>query len=262
MSNQNVPCRCGICKLVFPTRSELCKHKYSEHKINPVLLNQERKICRTCGQVFSSNSEILTHKLTIHREEFFNGIKSGPKLGAKFSTEHKHKISKALRIHYGSYDPNIPLGPIISYNPQAINERWCHDYMNWMNAVKRRDKQTCQHCGKGKEAYLIAHHIKPYREFIEYRYDVGNGLTLCMSCHMKEEARLKKLRKDVALFLYQLVLSYKDLPKHPEILSGIIGKICFQPLKEDFRRTTQKKYPYLSNEQCYNLIDSFQIEGN
>lgn len=257
--NQAVPTKCGICNQIFPTRSEMCKHKYDVHGIPKI--HSGEKVCRTCGKVFSSNSTILSHKLLVHRDEFFKGIKSGPKLGAKFKTEHKHKISKALRIFYGSYDPNIPLGPIILSNPQAVNERWCHDYERWMTAVKKRDGYKCQHCGKGKEAYLIAHHIKPYNEFVESRYDVDNGITLCMSCHMKEEARMRKLRKECALFLYQLLLFYKDLPNHLEIILGTPDRLALTPIMDSFRRSIQKKHSHLSNIKCYALASNFRIEG-
>jgi len=50
----------------------------------------------------------------------------------------------------------------------------------WAALVKKRDEK----CTKCKSVYdLHAHHIKPYKDFEELRYDVNNGITLCGSCH-------------------------------------------------------------------------------
>lgn len=30
---------------------------------------------------------------------------------------------------------------------------------------------------------MIAHHIKPFRDFTELRYEIKNGITVCKECH-------------------------------------------------------------------------------
>jgi len=71
----------------------------------------------------------------------------------------------------------------------------CRDsskYQTCKKTVHERDSYTCQHCGKlglvGKDCHV--HHIKDWDNFPELRYEISNGLTLCMSCHMKEERKL------------------------------------------------------------------------
>lgn len=61
-------------------------------------------------------------------------------------------------------------------------------YKQWERTVKKRDNYTCRKCGKEnlKKKDCHAHHIKDWDLFVELRFDVENGLTLCMSCHMKE----------------------------------------------------------------------------
>ena len=56
------------------------------------------------------------------------------------------------------------------------------EYKQWREAVFRRDNYTCQICGQvgGK---LNAHHIKRYRNAIDARTDIDNGITLCEECH-------------------------------------------------------------------------------
>ena len=57
-------------------------------------------------------------------------------------------------------------------------------YKEWRKAVFERDRYTCQHCFE-KGGNLNAHHIKTFKDYIELRYEVSNGLTLCLECHRK-----------------------------------------------------------------------------
>lgn len=67
-------------------------------------------------------------------------------------------------------------------------DRNTKEYKKWRAAVYQRDGYTCQKCGKtGCE--LAAHHIKPWAKFVDCRYDVSNGVTLCKNCHIKEHRR-------------------------------------------------------------------------
>jgi hypothetical protein len=62
------------------------------------------------------------------------------------------------------------------------------EYKKWRTDVFVRDGFTCQECGdEGK--VLNAHHIKSFSDFPELRFDVDNGITLCVDCHRK----IKKL---------------------------------------------------------------------
>src|SRR5574344_118033 len=58
------------------------------------------------------------------------------------------------------------------------------EYADWRTQVFERDNYTCQHCKKvgGK---LNAHHIKEFSKYPDKRFDVDNGLTLCVECHKK-----------------------------------------------------------------------------
>jgi 5-methylcytosine-specific restriction endonuclease McrA len=56
------------------------------------------------------------------------------------------------------------------------------DYKNWREGVFKRDDYTCLNCGV-RGVYLHPHHIKSYTYYPEYRYNVDNGITLCVPCH-------------------------------------------------------------------------------
>ena len=70
-------------------------------------------------------------------------------------------------------------------------------YKNWRSAVLEKDKYECQHCGVKEK--LHAHHIEPYFKCKEKRYDVNNGLTLCISCHGREDAKGRKCKLETRL---------------------------------------------------------------
>jgi len=55
-------------------------------------------------------------------------------------------------------------------------------YKQWRKSVYERDKYTCRICGQVGHK-LNAHHIQNYAEFHENRYDIENGITLCVDCH-------------------------------------------------------------------------------
>lgn len=77
----------------------------------------------------------------------------------------------------------------------SINEQLRHsdEYKAWRRAVYRRDGFTCQHCGATRGGYLCAHHIKPWADYPALRFDVDNGITLCLACHAKQHPG-RKLR--------------------------------------------------------------------
>lgn len=63
--------------------------------------------------------------------------------------------------------------------------------LEWTMAVFSRDKFTCQNCGK--KTGVQAHHIKPWSQFPEYRFDIENGITLCRACHAEKHPDKKNL---------------------------------------------------------------------
>jgi len=71
---------------------------------------------------------------------------------------------------------------------QTLLDRQSLPYKMWRESVFARDGFTCQLCGV-HGGRLTAHHIKTYAKHPQYRRDVGNGITLCKSCHVSIKNR-------------------------------------------------------------------------
>jgi hypothetical protein len=65
--------------------------------------------------------------------------------------------------------------------------------IKWRNEVFKRDNYTCQECGK--KGQLNAHHIKPWAHNENDRYDLNNGITLCLECHARKHPERASLIK-------------------------------------------------------------------
>jgi 5-methylcytosine-specific restriction endonuclease McrA len=66
------------------------------------------------------------------------------------------------------------------------------EYINWRRAVYERDDFTCQDC-EARGGRLHAHHLQPWAEFPALRYEIDNGVTLCVDCHRIRHERREAL---------------------------------------------------------------------
>jgi len=76
-------------------------------------------------------------------------------------------------------------------------ERATGEYKVWRKAVFSRDKYRCQCCGvkQGEVNFTVelhGHHIIPWKESVDLRYDVNNGITMCHGCHIKFHSQYGK----------------------------------------------------------------------
>lgn len=74
-----------------------------------------------------------------------------------------------------------------------------YEYKLWRTSVFQRDNYTCIWCGatsgNGKTVILNADHIKPFAFFLEFRFDINNGRTLCKKCHLTTETHGRPKKK-------------------------------------------------------------------
>jgi 5-methylcytosine-specific restriction endonuclease McrA len=107
------------------------------------------------------------------------GIKHTPKTRAKISQITR---DRALR---GEHSPSHKDGKVA----ERRGQRFSQGYKRWRYDVFLRDHFTCQECGDSRGGNLVAHHIKPFAEYPDLRFEVSNGLTLCEVCHAKKHKK-------------------------------------------------------------------------
>lgn len=61
--------------------------------------------------------------------------------------------------------------------------RQSSQYLDFKKRVLKRDKYLCQICGSKNKLHV--HHIKPFSQYPDLKFDVNNGITLCEKCHRK-----------------------------------------------------------------------------
>jgi len=141
---------------------------------------------RSCPEVVKRKISI-TKKGSSYSESHCKAISKARK-GMKFTEEHCKSISKAKKgIGSGKEHWNWKGG----ITPKSIAIRMSSKYKDWRLAVFSRDKFTCVGCGDKRGHNLHAHHIMPFAEYPELRFDISNGTTLCKRCHAKLHPELK-----------------------------------------------------------------------
>lgn len=102
--------------------------------------------------------------------------------GRKFPDVGK-KHSEWLKGRFvGDKNPNWRGGAVKKY----LRDRASYKAKEWSLAVRRRDGK-CVKCGA--TGRLHAHHVIPWRKDASKRFDVGNGITLCVPCHQLEHRK-------------------------------------------------------------------------
>lgn len=127
-------------------------------------------------------------------ETQFKKGNSGVWLGKKRPDLNKSKAAKTMFkkgiIPWNTGKPWVEMtgekNPAWKGGVTPINKliRNSTEYQRWRMAVLKRDNFICQFCGI-RGGKLEADHIKPFSLFLELRFDINNGRTLCVECHKK-----------------------------------------------------------------------------
>ena len=153
---------CIKCNKIISNISKYCDscHKIgkTKNKANNWQGGKEKRYCKICEEPFY---------VFPYRKKVFCSYQCSGKTKGYFTSSNM----------IGENNPNWKGG--ISVNVHSIREP---KYKKWRSDVFTRDNWTCQTCRK-RGGYLEAHHIKSWAKYPKLRYDLENGITLCMECH-------------------------------------------------------------------------------
>ena len=158
--------------------------------------------CKTCGKSFSVyycrykvGRGIFCSKQCKHnytpKQKLVKCDYCSKKFMAKES-ELKRKKHKYCSRECAAKDYKNKYGGSKSFNWKGGKQREKHNgsykYSNWRLKVYERDEFTCRECGQ-KGGKLNAHHQFSWTKFPSLRYELWNGITLCVNCHKKEHSK-------------------------------------------------------------------------
>ncbi|KKL89139.1 hypothetical protein LCGC14_1917680 [marine sediment metagenome] len=66
-------------------------------------------------------------------------------------------------------------------------------YKQWVKLVKDRDNWKCRIANENCNGKVVAHHILSWADYLELRYEINNGITLCQAHHPLKRAEEKRL---------------------------------------------------------------------
>ncbi len=118
-----------------------------------------------------------------HTEETKEKMRKSHKgrTGKTNSEEHNRKVSLAQK---GKPRPRGELAPRWAGGKTKLSKRIraSIEWKLWRASVFERDNYTCQMCTK-RGVRLEPHHIKKFADYPKLRFDIDNGITLCIECH-------------------------------------------------------------------------------
>lgn len=176
----HIPWSKGKCK---KTEIKNCKYCGNEFEVP---LYREKKYCskKCVGKDFGFQkgvkSWITGKKKEELREYYKNGWKGTFKKGQIAPTKGIKYSEDRIKLMSGKNSARWEGGKS-TYNKRVRNSQ---KFKDWRIKNFERDNYTCQKCmEKGGE--LRAHHFNSFTDYPELRFDIDNGVTLCLDCHIK-----------------------------------------------------------------------------
>lgn len=160
---------CPSCFKIFSVRDWSVQKYCTKACFRQGLDRKEEVSCELCNSVFLVNkARIKTVRFCskVCQGKFFNGEKSC----------HYKKDRSSLKT-YGD----------------DLKDRRSPRYIAWRKEVWLRDNFKCRIGNKGCDGRIEAHHILGWSEYVELRYEVNNGITLCHAHHPRKRAEEKRL---------------------------------------------------------------------
>ena len=175
----------------------------TQFKIGTIPWNKGQGLFKRC---VVCDKEIWVQNNQLNRKKFCSRACKGKMAKTLFKVGHSDMVTKEGRQQQAIKT----LGHEPYFNKSgADSPRWIEDrtkivgrhnrpfhdsdYKQWMLSVKNRDSWRCRIANQDCDDRLEVHHILPWREFVELRYEINNGITLCHAHHPRNRAEEKRL---------------------------------------------------------------------
>jgi hypothetical protein len=169
--------------------SEALKNrKFSDnHKMN-ISKSLKGRPSKNKGKIIPKISE--NNKQRWGNPEYKKRVSNSMRKPRNIKHSEEWKKNHSIRMQ-GKNNPNWHGGVALINKYQRVSK----ENFLWRKRCLERDDFTCQECGAlGK---LEVHHIKPFAKYPELRFDINNGITLCLDCHCKvDKARWNILTRE------------------------------------------------------------------
>ena len=109
--------------------------------------------------------------------------------GKKHSEESRKKMSLVhMGMYVGEKSPRWIKDRTKLSRTSKQGERRTAAYFEWRKQTRKRDNWKCKISNQDCAGRIEAHHILPWKDYPELRYDVNNGITLCHAHHPRKRA--------------------------------------------------------------------------
>jgi hypothetical protein len=198
---------CVNCKTSFFVRTSRKTQKYCTREcfylhVKKINENKTNVNCDICNKAFYKKpAKIKTSKGNYCSVECTNKSFELPKY-IQESCTHCHKSFERKRINRpknkelrfcspqcsNEYNGKFNRGSNhFNFNNNLTNEeriykRDTYENIKWRISIFKKDEYTCKVCSQ-KGGDLNAHHFENYSTNKEKRFDINNGVTMCLKCH-------------------------------------------------------------------------------
>ena|ERR1700728_2670561 len=204
----NGPFRVMYCRQYRKYCSHACYSRSAagkyERKESQTIWNRSIKIDR---KKYPAMGHFSKHSLRTRRkikEAIRFAIKRGPDSASwKGGRPHCGSCGVTVANRYAKYCfpcmKAVSVGPLAPAWKGGLPARKRQDarndsaYQSWTIEVKKRDRWRCGLQKDKCEGIKVAHHILPWRDYPEERYNINNGITLCQYHHPRKRMDEQRL---------------------------------------------------------------------
>lgn len=140
--------------------------------------------CKSCAAKLRYTDGVMPLKPRIGTDNYFFGRDMSGANNARWISDR----TKLAKLSNGNEYRNSPA------------------HKEWSRDVKNRDGWKCRISNGDCSGQIVAHHILPWRDYENLRYEPNNGITLCRFHHPRKRVDEMKLSP----YFQQLVMSNRN----------------------------------------------------